>query len=477
MRVTADTKIHDLLRQYPELIDFLVSYDPAFTKLRNPVLRKTVLRVATVGDAAQMAGVPAERFTEDLSAEIATFSAGDAERGSRQALLKEIIKELHDGAAVADVKARFDALVQEVDSTEIAEMEQALIREGVPVGDVQRLCDVHVSVFKDALEAQEEGAVPAGHPVDTYRRENEALAEIVNAIRCQLDDLPDSLEELRASLTSLSALDTHYTRKENQLFPLLERHGVTGPTQVMWAIHDDIRDRLKTVRAAATAGDAELVRASLPDALGMIEDMVYKEERILFPVALETLTESEWESMAAGEAEIGFAWVDGPATGFGTGAPAAAHDITPADIHAAEDRARAAGEHGLPLTTGRLTPSELDLVLRNLPVDITFVGPDDRVRYYSEGMRVFPRSPAVIGREVRNCHPPASVEKVEQILSAFKAGEKDTAEFWIQLGEKFVVIRYIALHDERGEYVGCLEVSQDATHVRSLEGERRLLDW
>jgi DUF438 domain-containing protein len=146
--------------------------------------------------------------------------------------------------------------------------------------------------------------------------------------------------------------------------------------------------------------------------------------------------------------------------------------ITPADIHSAE-----LPSAGLPLTTGRLTPGQLDLMLRALPLDVTYVDAEDRVRYYSEGTRVFPRSPAVIGRAVTNCHPPASVDKVVAILYAFRAGEKDSAEFWITLGERFVSIRYFALRNADGVYQGCLEVTQDLTDLRALEGERRLLDW
>ena len=181
--------------------------------------------------------------------------------------------------------------------------------------------------------------------------------------------------------------------------------------------------------------------------------------------------------MAEGDAEIGYAWEPAP----GEGTPATASGTTAAGQPAAPSTEKEsmadAGPMLLPLPTGALSLAQLDVLFRALPFDVTFVDEHDRVRFYSEGERVFPRSPAVIGREVRNCHPPKSVEIVERILAEFKAGTKDVAEFWIELSGRFIHIRYFAMHDAEGAYRGCLEVVQDATHVRSLEGQHRLLDW
>jgi uncharacterized protein len=485
MRVTRETKVHDLLDSYPYLLNFLADLRPEFAKLRNPVLRSTVARVASLATVAEMGDMDVEELLEAVTGEIALHEihAADATtatsatppdpaaRAVRQEQLKAIIGKLHDGASVSEVKAEFDALTAEIDAVEIAAMEQALIAEGMPVEEVQRLCDVHVTVFKDALErepATEVEPLHPGHPVETYRRENESLAEVVNELRCAVEGLAaDDAAERSAALTSVTAaldrlalVDVHYLRKENQLFPLLEAHGIEGPTKVMWALDDDIRARIKQLRTAAGEGDAGYLASDTPEVLGMVEDMIYKEEKILFPTALDALSDAEWESMAAGEAEIGFAWIEPPA-------PA---------VSASSDGTLTGGDL-LPLTTGALTLEQIDLMVRALPFDVSFVDEHDRVRFYSEGERVFPRSPAAIGREVRNCHPPKSVDKVEQILTEFKAGTKDVAEFWIEMGGRFIHIRYFAMRDTNGAYRGCLEVVQDATHIRSLEGQRRLLDW
>jgi DUF438 domain-containing protein len=205
----------------------------------------------------------------------------------------------------------------------------------------------------------------------------------------------------------------------------------------------------------------------------MVDDMVTKEEKVLHPMAIDTLSDEEWARIRAGEGDIGYAFItDVPAW------PAAG------DAGAAGAPAGTAGQAGpaspaglLDLKTGGLSLEELNLVLGALPIDFQYVDEHDKVRFYSEGHRIFPRSPGVIGRKVQNCHPPASVHKVQQIIDAFRAGEKDSAEFWIEMQGKFLHIRYFAIRDEAGAYRGVVETVQDATAVRALEGQRRLLDW
>jgi uncharacterized protein len=497
MAITAETKVYDLLETYPYLLDWLVDYAPDFKKLKNPVLYNTVARAATLETAASMADVPVAKFLDDVRTEVAhqeivaEETAGRApgsgsgasgpdsadNRARRQEALKGIITKLHEGYSVDAVKAEFDALATEVDSVEIAAMEQALIAEGMPVQEVQRLCDVHVSVFKSALEEQPATSVSEEHPIAAYQRENTRIGEVAADLRTALEALTAAqgdpaakqraLTDVAAGLTRLAPIELHYLRKENQLFPVLETHGVEGPTKVMWGLDDDIRGRLKAAAMLSGTGDATSLAATLPETLGMIEDMVYKEEKILLPTALQVITAEEWATMAEGDAEIGYAWECGP--GGASAAPAAA----PVDVTPPAD----AGPMLLPLPTGALSLAQLDVLFRALPFDVTFVDENDRVRFYSEGDRVFPRSPGAIGREVRNCHPPSSVHKVEQILAEFKAGTKNVAEFWIELSGRFIHIRYFAMRDAEGVYQGCLEVVQDATHVRSLEGQQRLVDW
>ncbi|MFZ2054712.1 MAG: DUF438 domain-containing protein [Candidatus Aminicenantales bacterium] len=396
---------------------------------------------------------------------------------ARQEVLKDIIRELHHGGNLDDQKKRFAELIKDVSPTEISEMEQKLIEEGLPEDEVKRLCDVHVQVFKESLEGQPLPAAIPGHPLHTLMAENRALEKILGELKGLLDRLSateggtglESLRgDLRSSLERLAAVEKHYLRKENQLFPLLEARGMSGPSKVMWAIHDDIRAMLREFRGLLVTDKASELIAVGRRLSEMMSDMIYKEEKILLPMSLETLSDEDWARVRKGEEEIGYAWVT-PGTEWKPAVRAA--DLTPLP----ESYRPAAS---LSLDTGRLTPEQINLLLKNLPVDVTYVDETDTVRYYSAGAeRIFPRSPAVVGRKVQNCHPPDSVHMVNRILEAFRAGRRDVAEFWIQLKGRFISIRYFAVRDGQDHYKGCLEVSQDVTAIRELRGEQRLLDW
>ncbi len=496
MEINAATKIDDLLKEYPFLEDVLVKMSPKFKGLRNPIMRKTIGKVATLSKVAGIGGLDLDEFLSALTAEIdrQTGSAATPDESTpdgaggaisdpeeKQAALKEIIKALHAGEDMAVLKQRFGQLIGGVEATEIAKMEQALMDEGLPAEEIKRLCDVHVEIFKEALEEQDRPEPPLGHPIHTFMKENRASEKIMSETSMLMGRIghpprPEAFKENRGALGALverlSEIDTHYTRKENQLFPMLEAHHFTGPSQVMWSIHDDIRAGLKQAREAIGQSDAERTLTSLKEAIQAIRDMIYKEEHILYPASLDMLTDPEWIKVKEGEADIGFAWVV-PDTGWPEDIVTEPEDVPPEPAEVLEDVAGALG-----LDTGRMTLEQINLMLTHLPVDLTFVDETDRVAYYSEGPeRIFPRSPAIIGREVRNCHPPKSVHLVNQILDAFKSGSRDTAEFWIELGGKFIYIRYFAVRDAAGYYRGCLEVSQDLTQIRKLEGQQRLLDW
>jgi hypothetical protein len=247
-----------------------------------------------------------------------------------------------------------------------------------------------------------------------------------------------------------------------------------GPSSVMWAIHDDVRAGWKVLDAlleAGLAGDPEVFNTRVDEGLEplatAIREMFYKEENILFPTALEKLSPEEWAAIREQGPEVGYAYVE-PGDQWEPEFSPAAEPRSPVT---AEEEAR------FPLDTGALTPQEVNLVLNHLPVEISFVGTDDTVRFFTqEGERIFPRTAAIIGRRVQKCHPPASVDRVEEILDDFRADRRDQAEFWIQMDGRFIHIRYFAVRSEAGAYQGTLEVVQDVTHIRQLEGEKRLLD-
>ena len=488
MTLNSGTKIADLLREYPFLLDYLAGLSPQFSRLKSPILLKTIGRVATLRQAAGFGGIPPAELLQKIRAEIerATGQVVEieseempapplADREARLEVLKDIISRLHEGGDVEEQKRRFGELIKDVSPAEISKMEQTLIEEGMPAEEVKRLCDVHVQVFKESLAGQPLPAAIPGHPLHTLMEENRVLDKHLASWNRLLDRLEargadwTSLQgEISASLENLAEVEKHYLRKENQLFPLLEAKGVSGPSKVMWAIHDDIRVMLRDLRPRLDVENVPQFIAAGRKLSTAMADMIYKEEKILLPMSLESLDDTDWARVKRGEEEIGYAWVR-PGTDW---RPAVSPEGLPP--LPAYQRPGALVE----LATGALTPEQINLMLTHLPVDITFVDETDTVRYYSgTPERIFPRSPAVIGRQVQNCHPPASVHLVKRILAAFRQGSRSSAEFWIQLNGRFVLIRYFAVRDAGGAYRGCLEVSQDATAIRGLQGERRLLDW
>lgn len=395
--------------------------------------------------------------------------------------LKEIIKKLHAGHPPEEVKQELTELVRQADSSEIAAMEQELLDEGMPVEEVQAMCDLHSQVLRDLIVESSSREIVSGHPVDTMRRENEALTELVAEMRGILAeietpggdaDLTRQLETLRGHYNNLMDVEKHYQRKENLLFPCLERHGVTGPSKVMWGKDNEVRELLKALGEAlgetrAESGEWKIVAETVAAAaLDAVEEMVFKEKEILFPMSLQTLTEDEWGEIWSQSPEYGWCLVE-PGTGY-----------RPPEAGAPKKVAGSGGSEAVMFSTGSLKFEQLRGLLKVLPVDLTFVDNQDRVAFFSESAeRIFPRSKTIIGRKVQHCHPPKSVDTVERIINDFRTGKQNSAEFWIQFQGKFVHIRYFAVRDEGGNYIGTLEVTQDLTPLRKLEGERRLLSY
>jgi DUF438 domain-containing protein len=391
----------------------------------------------------------------------------------RQEILKKIIKDLHNGKSVDEVKAQFEDAVGSITVQEISQLEQALMEEeGIPVSEVQRLCSVHASIFKGSIEEihrSDKAEDQPGHPIHTFKLENKEVDMLVNFKlqlhfeRFQKEDSEDNVFKLVDDLNLLLDIDKHYSRKENLLFPYLEKYGIYGPTQVMWGIDDHIRDAIKDVKQKLMNynGEKQFIIDILTFVIREVSEMIFKEENILFPMALSTLTEDEWIKIAHESDEIGFCLT------------------SPAGVWKPERKAvqgEAISDGFIKMETGILSLKQLELMLNHLPVDITFIDKDDVVRYFSHGKeRIFARTKAVIGRTVQNCHPPRSVHTVEELLADFKAGRKEVEDFWIKFKDQYIYIRYFAVRDEQGEYIGTLEFTQNISPIQAIEGEKRIL--
>ena len=399
----------------------------------------------------------------------------------RKSRLKELILKLHQGEDPAAVRKDLMETLGQIPYGEVVEVEQELINEGLPETEVLKLCDVHGEVLEGHVDQSGSKGIPDGHPVDVFKHENLELKKVTEKTHNLLDSVEKVPEGnfanfrnvLLSCFNDLMDVDKHYRRKEYLLFPYLEKREITGPPKVMWGKHDEIREQLKG--CIALLKEPELTKGDLLDSLDLLfypvvkalDDMVSKEEEILFPMAMDVISEEEWWNIHQQTLEFGFTLYD-PQT-----------DWKPAGMEKSPDHAAKHGNEGnIQLPSGSFTPAEIMAILNTVPVDMTFVDKEDKVRYFTQGThRIFARSRSIINRDVRLCHPPGSVDIVERILEDFKSGRASHAPFWIQMKGKFILIEYYALRDEKGEYLGTLEVSQDLTHARSLEGEQRILSY
>ncbi len=397
----------------------------------------------------------------------------------RKELLKHMILELHKGQAPEMVKARLAELLAKIPYDEVVEVEQELINGGLPAEEVLQFCDIHTLVLEGKIDQTGAKPIPIGHPVDTFIQENRELKNRLDQAEELFGRISSGQEQgdrdfvlaFRKIFNDLMDVDKHYRRKEYLVFPFLEKYNITGPPTVMWGKHDETRGFLKTAFSSLESAEAsdrilekDWVEKNLMPATKAIGDMILKEEEILFPMCMDRLTEMDWYHVHQQTLEFGYCLFD-PQT-----------DWKPEHLQMIEVKDIPTGTVQLP--SGHFKVEELLAIFNTLPIDITFVDKDDKVRFFSTGPdRIFARNRAILGRDVRMCHPPSSVNVVEQILQDFKSGRENSAPFWIQLHGKMIYIEYFALRDEQGNYLGTIEFSQDLTKYRALEGEQRLLSY
>ena len=400
---------------------------------------------------------------------------------SRKDKLKSLILKLHNGETQESVRNELLLSLSRIPYGEVVEVEQELIAEGLPEEEILDLCDAHSSVLEGRVDLSALKPVPDGHPVDVFRKENEEIRNVTNAIFALISDILHSSSEsireqvikLRGLYNNLYDVDKHYQRKEYLLFPYLEKLEITGPPKVMWGKHDEIRELIKgsievlhvdSLTREELEAAAEMV---LKPAVRSAQEMITKEEEILFPMALDTLNESDWYEISRQSIEIGFCLYDPPV------------DWRPEWVaEQSINESQKSGSH-IQLPSGSFSAEELLAILNTLPVDMTFVDKDDKVKYFSQGAeRIFQRNRAILNRDVRHCHPPASAHIVDKIIEDFKSGRENRAPFWINMGgKKMIHIEYFALRNEKGEYLGTLEVSQNVQPYRDLEDEQRILSY
>ncbi len=401
-----------------------------------------------------------------------------------------IVTDFFNGTGIQALSKRFDIeLNGSISAGEFALAEQKVEDMGVDNLAFEAKVDDLLKLFKKSLDKVTIEGLEEGHPLDTFIKENIAIKDLLAEL--QIAEKKVNLEHIdykywKEAYDKIGQINTHYVRKENQLFPYLETKGFDKPSTVMWAMHDNVRALIKQYRALLESRNYQQLFESQDKLFAAIEDMIFKEEKILWSTSLELISTDEWIAIRQGEDEVGYCLIDTPpmwnpkwkhpSEKINTSLVQVAENVDPAMFSGNGKMSKQQG--AINLDVGAITPEQINLIFKYMPFDVTYVDENNEVRYYNKGEdRVFPRSPGIIGRQVKYCHPPKSVHIVEKIVDSFRNGEKDEANFWINFKDKFVYIQYFAVRDNEGNYKGVLEITYDAKTVRSLEGEQRLLDW
>ncbi|WP_430933373.1 DUF438 domain-containing protein [Saccharicrinis sp. 156] len=382
-------------------------------------------------------------------------------------LLKVAKTILQTGSAREFIVGNKD-FIETVIPTDFITLFDVLIKEGYPMDDIKVLTNKILNVFHQPIENFERIIPAMDSFLGVLEQNNREMELLLKQIKPVFKDFVLDVEHIERKkkllqlFRQLEVFVAHYTIKENVLFPVIEKNWSDYRCLlIMWSFHDDIRKNIKTVIHQLSNDSVELktFKRCVGDIFFNMLAIKFREERILFPYILSTISEEQLAAMNREGFEMGYPYVQ------------------PAKV-AKSDKKEDFEDGKVNLGTGELSVEQLKLIFNHLPVDITYVDEHDKVRYFSTPpKRIFPRTKAIIGRQVNNCHPPESVHVVENIVRSFRSGEKSRADFWIKMRGEYILIQYFAVRNEQGEYKGVIEVSQEISDIRKLEGEKRLLDW
>ncbi len=406
--------------------------------------------------------------------------------GEKKKFLKQLIRKLHAGVSPTQIEEEFGAILGEISPAEMAEIEQELIGEGMSREEIQKFCDIHMAVFEKRLKKPKLDVAPE-HPINILMEEHRILlqrAEKLVTISRRIQQAGDEnlvdaeTIQLRRLAEDFKDSEKHYLREENVLFPILEKHGITEPPAIMWTEHNQIREKEKNLHELLETEEKlgfQSHKRQLSETSSTLSEFLSshfsKENNILFPTALRVISDFEWKEIKRDFDEIGYCSFT-PSQLIGQPRCEEGEEARTAALTTQSPKGT------LEFETGSLSTREVEPLLDSLPIDITFVGKDDTVKYFNKAeKRLFVRTKAIIGRKVQLCHPQKSIHIVNKIVEAFKTGKKNVAEFWINMNERLIYIRYFAVRDKNGEYLGTMEVTQDITDVKKISGEKRLLDW
>lgn len=399
--------------------------------------------------------------------------------------LKVFNKEISPDKARKLVNKTFDS----VSAEEFAYGEQHLFDAGITDEIMVEGMDDLLDVFKDVMVVSPL-ELPKGHPILTYEKEATALKVLLIEMELKLNRkfIKNQWLEL---YEKLNKINVHFSRKQHQLFPALERKGFDRPSKIMWTFDDRVRDAIKDAYELLKEDRDKAFLDAQSNVIFLVRDILQKENDVLYPTSLKLLSDIDFVEMRKSDDEIGYCLIDTPPLYEGSARKESLQtgvQSTEEVSNLVNDLNKVLGKYGLSraaldneeldVSIGKMTLEQINLVYKHMQVDLSYVDENDVVKFYTDTKhRVFPRSAGVIGRLVENCHPRESVASVKAIIDAFRSGEQDEAEFWLDRGDKFIYIVYNAVRDDQGNFKGVLEMMQDVTHIRSLKGSQRLLSW
>lgn len=392
----------------------------------------------------------------------------------QQALLK-ILHYIQDGGDFTEAKKMFQESFDKVDVSEITAAERELIAQGLDPRKIQYLCNVHADVFKGNIKenaANPDFATP-GHPVNTLKQENMVIKSLVNDYllpnlkKWEKDHSEQTLSKIKQALSDLATIGKHYARKETSFFPLMTKYGITAPPQVMWGVDDKIRRLIKEANNVVNENDVDpaKLRKIIDEVSHEVLEMIFKEEEIMVPMIDEVASPADWGNVKEEEKQIGYTLINPPMNWKPKEEPKTAGPLSVDHLSSLF----------INFKEGALNLEQLSAILDLLPFALTFVDENDKVAYFGGGAAIFPHSKNAIGNSVFSCHTPESKPFVEKIFQDLHSGKKKVVTYWFKpkmLG-RMLYLRYYAVHNEDGKYLGCLEVAEDITDIQKLSGQKK----
>lgn len=410
----------------------------------------------------------------------------------KKEVVKEILRELHKGVSLDVLKEKFSDVLKTISPMEIPLIEQELVKEGVPINEILRLCDLHVALFRDFLISRELSNVPKGHPIDSLLKENEYLLKVAESLNVYAMALAKAAndyerkslyESIKDVLNDLRKIRMHYRKIQMLIFPYLERRGISVVPRVLWAREDEVIVKMRSLFRFMDSMGYQDFSKRIIELVNAINEIIFRENRILFPAVLALFSDGEWAAFMNEANRIGWI-VKSDVEWTSREKPIMPYEVKgviteeqldklPQEMKVmalsgvVSDEYELVRSGDLNVDTGFLNINEIKGIFKSLPLELTFADENDRVRFFVESKmhKGFVRTKTILGRRVEYCHPPRLEAFIRKVLDEIKSGVKDHEVFWTRSGDRILRVMVVAVRDDDGRYLGALEIVEDLTEV------------